>query len=64
MEDAGSRCGESTEDYLIRSTSDVVDRLLDEDAEQLQRLAAIIDRDISMQIEPSCQPGEFDIVLR
>jgi ribonuclease G len=62
VEDAGSRCGESDENYLIRSTSDVVDRLLDEDAEQLQRLAAKIDRDIAMQIEPSCQPGEFDIV--
>ena len=63
VEAAGRPCRESREDYLIRSTSDVVDRLLDEDAEQLQRLAAKIDRAITMQIEPSCQPGEFDLVL-
>ena len=51
------------QDYLIRSTADVVDRLLDEDAEQLSRLSDQIGRDISIQVEPSCRPGDFDIVL-
>ncbi|TNF89000.1 MAG: Rne/Rng family ribonuclease, partial [Gammaproteobacteria bacterium] len=63
VEDARVRCNGPRQDYLIRSTADVVDRLLDEDAEQLKRLSDQIGREISIQVEPSCQPGEFDIVL-
>ncbi|MFV2091387.1 MAG: ribonuclease E/G, partial [Pseudomonadales bacterium] len=63
VEDAGNRCDHPDRDYLIRSTSEVVDRLLDEDAEQMQALSARIGREITIQIEPSCHPGDFDIVL-
>ena len=63
VEDARVRCKGPRQDYLIRSTADVVDRLLDEDAEQLGRLSDKIGREISIQVEPSCQPGDFDIVL-
>lgn len=63
VDDARVRCNDPRQDYLIRSTSDVVDRLLDEDADQLNRLSDKIGRDITIQIEPSCRPGDFDIVL-
>jgi ribonuclease G len=63
MEDARVRCDGPRQDYLIRSTPDVVDRLLDEDAGQLKRLSDTIRREIAIQVEPSCRPGEFDIVL-
>jgi ribonuclease G len=63
VEDARVRCKGPRQDYLIRSTADVVDRLLDEDADQLSRLSDQIGREISIQLEPSCQPGDFDIVL-
>ncbi len=63
VEDARVRCNGPRQDYLIRSTADVVDRLLDEDADLLSRLSDQIGREISIQVEPSCQPGDFDIVL-
>jgi ribonuclease G len=63
VEDARIRCDGPRQDYLIRSTSDVVDRLLDEDAAQLEHLSDKIGREISIQVEPSCRPGDFDIVL-
>lgn len=63
VEDARVRCNGPKQDYLIRSTADVVDRLLDEDADQLTRLSDQIGRAISIQVEPSCRPGDFDIVL-
>ena len=65
IEDAGLRCeGQQREgSYLVRSGSQVVDRLLDEDAGFLASLAQQIGREISMQIEPSYGPGEYDVVL-
>lgn len=63
VDDARVRCEGPRQDYLIRSTPDVVDRLLDEDAEQLKRLSDKIGRNISIQVEPSCRPGDFDVVL-
>lgn len=65
LEDANLRCeGQQREgSYLVRSGSRVVDRLLDEDARFLESLAAQIGREISMQIEPSYGPGEYDVVL-
>ena len=65
LEDAQLRCGgqEREGSYLIRTGSDVVDRLLDEDAEHLARLAREIGREVSMQVEPSYGPGEYDVVL-
>jgi ribonuclease G len=65
IEDASLRCeGQQREgSYLVRSGSQVVDRLLDEDAGFLSSLAQQIGREISMQIEPSYGPGEYDVVL-
>lgn len=63
MEDARVRCDGPRQDYLIRSTPDVVDRLLDEDAQPLRQLSEKIGREITIQVEPSCLPGDFDIVL-
>jgi ribonuclease G len=63
VDDARVRCDGPRQDYLIRSTPEVVDRLLDEDAAQLERLSAVIGRNITIQVEPSCRPGDFDIVL-
>ena len=64
IEDSRVVCAASTEGtYLIRTTLEVVDRLLDEDAPQLKRLSGSISREIGIQVEPSHGPGEFDIVL-
>lgn len=65
IEDARIRCeaGQREGGYQIRSSADVVDRLLDEDAEQLRNLSAQIGREICMQVEPCYGPGEFDVVL-
>ncbi|MDA1076462.1 MAG: Rne/Rng family ribonuclease [Proteobacteria bacterium] len=49
--------------YLIRATSNVVDRLLEEDAGYLTDLADQIGREIRIQVEPCYGPGEFDVVL-
>lgn len=66
-EDAASRCGTSSlsdaTEYLIRAPEAVVDRLLDEDAEQLAQLGRIIEREIRIQVEPSYAPGQYDLVL-
>lgn len=65
IEDARIRCeaGQREGGYQIRSSADVVDRLLDEDAGQLRNLSAQIGREICMQVEPCYGPGEFDVVL-
>ena len=64
VEDAHAGCAEPAAGaYLIRTTSEVVDRLLDENAPQLKQLSASISREIGIQVEPSYGPGEFDIVL-
>jgi ribonuclease G len=63
VDDARVRCDGPRQDYLIRSTPEVVDRLLDEDAAQLATLSERIGRNITIQVEPSCRPGDFDIVL-
>jgi len=50
-------------EYLIRAGETVVDRLLDEDAAQLEAVSRRIGHRVRMQVEPSYGPGEFDIVL-
>jgi ribonuclease G len=50
-------------EYLIRASDSVVDRLLDEEAEQLAVLSRQIGRAVRIQIEPSYGPAQFDIVL-
>ena len=63
MQDAETRCGERQVDgdYLIRASQGVIDRLLDEDADQLAGLARMIGREVRMEVEPSYGPGQFDI---
>ncbi|MFK7912960.1 MAG: ribonuclease E/G [Pseudomonadales bacterium] len=66
VQDADARCGSEPSDageYLIRAPETVVDRLLDEDAEQLAQLGRLIGRDVRIAVEPSYGPGQFDIVL-
>ncbi len=65
IEDAETPCGSPDVEaqYLIRASESVVDRLLDEDAEQLARLARLIGCQVRMQVEPSYGPGQFDISL-
>ena len=66
VQDADTRCGDLPKDageYLIRAPELVVDRLLDEDAEQLSQLGRLIGRDVRIAVEPSYGPGQFDIVL-
>ncbi|MEQ8857319.1 MAG: Rne/Rng family ribonuclease [Pseudomonadales bacterium] len=70
LQDAGARCAGGGRaqvaepgEYLIRAPEAVVDRLLDEDAEQLERLSTDIGRRVRIQVEPSYGPGQFDVML-
>jgi ribonuclease G len=64
-QDFQARCRQKSVegDYLIRATESVVDRLLDEDSEHLADLSQMMDREVRIQMEPSYQEGQFDIVL-
>ena len=62
-EDAAARCLPNATEYLIRAPETVIDRLLDEDAEQLAQLTRLIEREVRIQVEPSYGPGQFDLVL-
>lgn len=65
VQDHQARCrGKSVDgEYLVHATEEVVDRLLDEDAEHLAALAESMQREIRIQVEPNYMPGQFDIVL-
>ncbi len=69
LRDASARCARSATrelepgEYLIRAPEPVVDRLLDEEADQLARLSRDIGRGVRIQVEPSYLPGQFDVVL-
>ena len=63
LKDVDPHCAETRGDYVVRAPQGVVDRLIDEDAEHLARLARQIGREIRIQMEPSYGPGEFDVVL-
>jgi ribonuclease G len=64
MQDAESGCGAHSQgDYVIRAADNVVDRLLDEDADRLAAMAARVGRRVRIELEPSYGAGEFDIVL-
>ncbi len=65
MRDAERRCADkpAVGEYLIRTSEGVVDRLLDEDAQFLDELAQMVGREIRIQVEPSCRPGQFDLML-
>ena len=59
----GTEGGEPPSEYLIRAGEAAVDRLLDEDAAQLEALSREIGRQVRIQVEPSYGPGQFDVVL-
>ena len=61
--DARSRPLGLVGEYRVRADERVVERLLDEDAPHLRCLSQEIGRPIRLQVEPSCVPGEFDVVL-
>lgn len=69
LHDASARCQRNGShrlepgEYLIRANEAVVDRLLDEDAAQLETLTHDIGRQVRIQVEPSYAAGEFDVVL-
>ena len=64
LEDARTRCEVAPDsEYLIRANEPVVDRLLAEDAEHLDRLVARVGRKVRLQVEPSYAAGQFDVVL-
>ena len=64
MEDARMRCDAVAEsEYVIRAAEAVVDRLLDEDAEYLASISELVGRRIRLQVEPSCDAGQFDLAL-
>ncbi|MDO3388359.1 ribonuclease G [Gilvimarinus sp. SDUM040013] len=49
--------------FLVMAASNVVDRLLDEDAAYVADLEAFIDRTIEFQVEPLFNQEQYDIVL-
>lgn len=63
LKDAGPHCGEVRGAYLVRAPESVVDRLIDEDADQLAKLSRQVGGEIQLEMEPSYGPGEFDVVL-
>ncbi len=71
-EDARARCGsnmallghpDDSSEYLIRASEAVVDRLLEEDSEQLAQLSRAVGRGVRIQVEPIYRNGQFDVVL-
>jgi len=64
VEDARTRCDAAAgSEYLIRANEPVVDRLLDQGAGHLERVAEQVGRRIRLQVEPSYGAGQFDVVL-
>ena len=64
VEDARTRCDAAAgSEYLIRANEPVVDRLLDQGAGHLERVAEKVGRRIRLQVEPSYGAGQFDVVL-
>ncbi len=60
---AGTSTDSKSCEYLIRAGEQVVDRLLDEDAQHLANLSQQIGRRVRLQVEPCYRPGQFDVVL-
>ena len=50
-------------EIVVRSHEAVVDRLLDEDASYLERIAGQLGCSVRLQVEPCCGPGEFELML-
>ncbi len=49
--------------YLVIGSQSVIDMLLDEEAEGLEKLQEFIDKPINLQVEPLYQPEQYDVVL-
>ena len=54
---------EAPGDYVVRAAQAVIDRLLDEEAAQVEALAFDVQKAIRFQVEPSYSNESFDIVL-
>jgi ribonuclease G len=50
-------------EYLVQASQDVVDRLLDEEHDNIRCVAEQIGRSIRFQVEPSYRPEQYDLVL-
>lgn len=48
-------------EYLVTANEAVVDRLLDEEAQQLQLLSAELEISVRIQVEPTFRAGQFDV---
>ncbi len=53
----------TTSDMLVQASQSVVDRLLDEERDNVACVAEQIGRTIRFQVEPSYGPEQFDLVL-
>ncbi|MFV1997098.1 MAG: ribonuclease G [Acidiferrobacterales bacterium] len=49
--------------YLVLGSQSVIDMLLDEEAEGLEKLQEFIDKPINLQVEPLYHPEQYDVVL-
>ena len=52
------------DEYLVRASQPVVDRLLDEEAVYLAALSREVERPIRLQVEPGYAADQFDLVAR
>ena len=50
-------------EYLVQASQGVIDRLLDEERDNVGCIAGQIGRSIRFQVEPSYGPEQFDLVL-
>ncbi|RDE19794.1 ribonuclease G [Motiliproteus coralliicola] len=53
-----------TDTYLVIASQSVVDRLMDEDSDNVAELEAFIGKTIQFQVETLYTPEQFDVVLR
>jgi ribonuclease G len=60
---AGQTNGVAPGDMLVQASQTVVDRLLDEERDNVACVAEQIGRTIRFQVEPSYGPEQFDLVL-
>ena len=50
-------------EFLIMASQTVVDRLIDEQVDNVRELAKLLDADISCQVEPRYTQEQYDIVV-
>ena len=59
-----ARDSAGVQEYLVRASQRVVDRLLDEEASYLATLERDLERPIRLQVEPGYTSDQFDLVAR